>query len=65
MLRRRRRRAEEPPPPTVTVTNQLGIVEDKERAGVLFEAILRSVQKANARVAREKEDAANAQRRVS
>ena len=32
-------------PPTVTVTNQLGIVQDKKAAGALFNAILTSVQK--------------------
>jgi hypothetical protein len=58
----RRKRRPEPPPPSVTVTNQLGIVEDKDRAGILFEAILRSVQKANARVAREREEAGERKR---
>jgi hypothetical protein len=55
----KRKRKPAPPAPTITVTNELGIVQDKERAGVLFEAILRGVQKANARVAREREDAAD------
>jgi hypothetical protein len=62
---KRRRRRDEPPPPTVTVTSQLGIVPDKKAAGALFNAILASVQKANARVAREKEEAVNGRRRAS
>jgi hypothetical protein len=47
------------PPPAVTVSNQLGFVKDKKRAGELFNAILRGVEKANAREAREREEAAN------
>ena len=61
----KRRHQPDPPPPTVTVTNQLGIVEDRKRAGELFEAILKGVQKANARVAREREEAANGKQRAS
>ena len=60
-----KRKRKPDPPPTVTVTNQLGIVQDKKAAGALFNAILTSVQKANARVAREKEEAANGRRRAS
>ena len=60
---RRKRKAE--PEPSITVTSQLGLVEDKERAKILAEAIERSVQKANARVAREREEAARDRRQAS
>lgn len=61
----KRKRKPEPSPQTVAVTSQLGIVQDKQAAGLLFDAILQGVRKANARVAREKEESDNAKRRAS
>lgn len=61
----KRKPAPEPPPPAITVTNRWGLVKDKQRAGHLFDAILRAVQKANARAAREREEAADGRKRAS
>jgi hypothetical protein len=57
--KKRRQATLEPEPPKIAVTNLLELVRDKKRAAELFNAILKGVQKANARVAREREEAAN------
>ena len=61
----RRKRKAEPESPSWLVTVIEGLVEDKERAEILAEAVLRAVQKANAREAREREEAARDRRQAS